>query len=278
VSALAELLPRPDGDRLDVELAQITWQPTPDLWLSAGKIDSVLGIEYRAQDAPRRLEIVPSLICRYTCGRPVGVSARVLRGPLSASASVTNGDSFIERFEPETTLHASALPTAAAHVQWRFPLAGGLEVGASGAIGPQDQQSSLDVLQWHVGLDAWLPDLDGFEAKAEYVQGLQQGQTTSIAPCNAAPCLTYKGGYLLADRRVTSWLVPYLRIDWRDAVHENGAVFVYESHVARATLGVHLDLTSHVIAKLEYTFVRELDPIPDFPDDVVTSSLVVTTD
>ena len=70
-----ELLPRPDDNLLDVELAEIDYRPLQrdELELQAGKIDSVLGIEYRAQDAPRRLGVTPSLICRYTCGRPLGV-------------------------------------------------------------------------------------------------------------------------------------------------------------------------------------------------------------
>jgi hypothetical protein len=60
-------------------------------------------------------------------------------------------------------------------------------------------------------------------------------------------------------------------------VHESGVNFVYESHVVRATLGAHFALTNRILAKVEYTFVHELD-IPDFPDDVVTSSIVVATD
>ena len=102
-----------------------------------------------------------------------------------------------------------------------------------------------------------------------------------MSPCNVAPCLRYKGAYLLVDRRVNSWLTPYVRLDWRDAVHTNGAMtnmFVYESHVWRATLGVHLELTNRILAKVEYTFNRELDDIPDFPDDVLTSSIVVATE
>jgi hypothetical protein len=280
ISALAELLPRPNQNILDIELANIQWRPYEDLDLViiAGKIDSVLGIEYRSQDAPRRLEVTPSLICRYTCGRPLGIESRLVRGPLSVSASLTNGDSFMNRFEPETVLHANDWPTAAGHVQWLLPVGSGLELGVSGAFGPQDKQPSTDIYQWHVGFDAWLHDLAGFEATAEYVKGLQQGRTTSTTPCDAAPCLTYQGAYLRVDRRVNNWLIPYVRFDWRDAVHQNGAIFVYESHVTRVTVGAHVEWTPRIIGKIEYTFIRELDPIPDFPDDVITTSIVVATD
>ena len=281
IASLAELLPRPGGDILDVELAHVDWQPYEDknFWISIGKVDSVLGVEYRSQDAPRRLGVAPSLICRYTCGRPLGIEARFVQGALSASGAITDGDSFMNRFEPATVLHASSLPSASGHLQWMLPVGQGLELGVSGATGPQDKQADLSLWQWHVGFDASLHDLDGFDLVAEYVQGLEQGQTTSpIVSCNAAPCLTYKGAYLLASRRVNNWLTPYVRVDWRDAVHQNGATFVYESHVARATIGAHFELTNRILAKVEYTFVRELDNIPDFPDDVLTSSIVVATE
>jgi hypothetical protein len=280
VWGLAELLPRPGGDRLDVELAYIAYRPIEDvdLEISAGKINSVLGVEYRSQDAPRRLGVTPSLICRYTCGRPIGVEARLVHGRLSASGSITNGDFFDHRFEPELSIHANALPTGAAHLQWMLPVGQGLEVGVSGAVGPQTNQPDLDVLQWHVGFDARLRDLEGFDIAAEYVQGLQQGKTVSATPCDSAPCLDYKGAYLLVDRRVNPWLIPYVRVDWRDALHENGAQFIYESHVLRSTLGLHFEVTSRILAKVEYTFNRELDNIPQFPDDIVTTSFVVATD
>src|SRR5207248_6188544 len=134
------------------------------------------------------------------------------------------------------------------------------------------------ILQWHVGLDARLRDLGQFDVAAEYVQGLQQGKTVSPTPCDAAPCLSYKGAYVLVDRRMNPWFIPYVRIDWRDALHENGVQFIYESHVVRATLGAHFELTSRILGKIEYTFNHELDNIPQFPDDILTTSLVVATD
>jgi hypothetical protein len=279
VASLVELLPRPGNNILDIELAHIDYRPSErlDLVLSAGKVDSVLGIEYRSQDAVKRIGVAPSLICRYTCGRPIGVQARLVQGALSVSASLTNGDNFDHRFEPELELHANSLPTAAGHVQWTLPVGQGLELGVSGALGPQTDQPEISIVQWHLGADARLSDIDGFDVTAEYVQGHQPGQTMTT-PCDLAPCLTYKGAYVLIDRRATTWLVPYLRVDWRDAVHASGVQFVYESHVARATLGVHFQLTSRILAKIEYTYNRELDGIPQFPDDVLTSSVVVSTD
>jgi hypothetical protein len=280
VAALVELLPRPGANILDIELARIDYRPwhAVDLMISAGKIDSVVGIEYRAQDAPKRLTVTPSLICRYTCGRQPGIQARLRRGPMYAALMLANGDSFDDRFEPLLALHANALPTASGHLQWTLPIGQDLVVGASGAIGPQTNQPLASLVQWHVGLDARLRDLAGFDITAEIVQGRQPGRSSMSTSCDLAPCLTYKGGYLLVDHRTTKWLTPYFRVDWRDAVHHDGVEFVYESHVIRSTIGAHFEMTSRIIAKIEYTFVRELGNTPQFPDDVLTSSVVVATD
>ena len=67
------------GDFLDVKLAYVDYLVPIDrfeLTLSAGKIDSVLGVEYRSRETPDRLTVTPSLLCRYTCGAPLGLRAR----------------------------------------------------------------------------------------------------------------------------------------------------------------------------------------------------------
>lgn len=280
VGSLVELLPRPDHNILDLELAEIDYRPLTDreLRLSIGKIDSVLGIEYRSQDAPVRLGVTPSLICRYTCGRPLGISARLTERRWSVSASVTNGDNFQDLFEHETELRSNRVPTGAAHVQAMLPVGQGLEVGASGAVGPQDGQRDASVVQWHVGVDLRLRDLHGFDAAAEYVQGKQPGKAEAMTDCGGADCLTYKGAYLLVDHRTTPWLTPYVRVDWRNAVHIDDPEFVYESHTVRATVGGHFEMTTRILAKIEYTWNHELGGIPQFANDIITSSIVVATD
>lgn len=280
ITSLVELEPRPLHDVLDIELAHIDYRPTDryDLVLSAGKIDSVLGIEYRAQDAPRRIGISPSSLCRYTCGRPLGVQARLTRGPLSASAALTDGDNFQQRFEADPTLSPNKLPTASGHLQWMFPVGQGLELGTSGAYGPQDDQPNTHLHQWHYGFDARLRDFGRLDVTAEFIQGKQPGATMGDVACGLAPCLTYKAAYLLAAPRLATWAIPYLRVDWRSATHVDGVNFVYESHDLRTTVGAHFEMTSRIIGKIEYTYVRELDHIPQFPDNVLTSSIVVQTD
>lgn len=275
VSALAELLPRPHEDILDLEYAHVNYRPLPiDLVIEAGKIDSVLGVEYRSQDAPHRVTVTPSLIARYTTGRPMGIDARLSRGRLVVSGAITDGNMMDHRFEREHSLHSTWLPNVAGHLQWKQ---GHIEVGASGSAGPQDDQPKTSIAQWHLGVDVQILDLQDWDIMAEYVQGLQQGETLAV-PCDVTACLTYKGAYVLVDHRLTSWATPYVRVDWRDAVHTHGADFVYESHVARATIGAHFEMTTRILAKIEYTWNHELGGIPQFADDVVTSSLVVATD
>lgn len=279
VSALALLLPRPDDTTVDVELATINYRPFDDvnLVLEAGKIDSVLGVEYRVQDATRRTGVTPSLIWRYTSGRPLGVRAHLEQGRLSASATLANGNNFRQIFEHDALFQTNRLPTLSSHLQWKLPVGQSLEVGISGAIGPQDGAPEL-IAQWHYGVDLRLLDFHDFDVTAEYVQGKQPGMTESMVECDLAPCLHYKGAYVLVDRYVTPAFIPYFRVDWRSAVHINGTQFVYESHTLRTTVGAQVSMTSRIIGKLEYTYNRELGGIPQFPDDVLTTSLVVKTD
>lgn len=292
IAGLVEFLPRPGPDLTEVQLAHVDYRPSNkhDLVFSVGKVDSVLGVEYRAQDAPTRLTVTPSLLCRYICGRPLGMQGRLTMGRLLAAVSVTNGDNFNERFEidAQTTYHR--LPTLAAHLQWILPVGQGLEVGVSGAIGPQDGQSASHVHQWHYGFDLRLRDLHGLDVYAEFVQGKQQGSSAGaahaadammvpspVAHCGIAQCLTYKAAYVLASQRIQPWLTPYARVDWRDARHQNGIDFLYVTRTMRSTVGVHVTITSRIIAKAEYTANFELGT-PQFPNNVLTSSLVVSTD
>jgi hypothetical protein len=102
--------------------------------------------------------------------------------------------------------------------------------------------------------------------------------TGEMTECDLAPCLRYRGGYVMVDRYVTQKFIPYVRLDIRSAVHISGSDFVYESHTFRTTAGAQFELTDNLIGKIEYTYNRELGRIPQFPDDVITTSLVLKTD
>lgn len=279
--ARAELLPRSTGDLFDVAIARVEYRPTraPWLWLTAGRTDSVVGIEYRNQQPSARLSVTPSLICRYTCGYPLGVQARMFFGDNTAAVGVTSGDNFVDQFEPDHALVSDTIPTVSGRLARVLDdLGTGLEVGISGAIGPQNGPPDAADWQWHIGVDAHVEDFHEVELRAEYVQGRAPGAgMEGIAPCADVACLRYKGAYLLAGWRARNWIEPYARLDWRDALHQQGVDFVYISKLARVTGGVRLELTHRAIAKIEYTHTQELGDIPEFPNDVVTTALVVST-
>lgn len=266
------------GDFIDVKLAYGEWRPRIeafDLALQAGKFDSVLGREYRSIESPDRVGVTPSLICRYTCGRPIGLKARakLLDEAFVVNVAVTNGSHFNEGFPFASETDTNQMKTVAGRVSYQ--IAKKVEVGASGAFGAQDFQPEDDIYQWHVGGDIHVEHGD-FELVGEYVQGRAKGRTTPGEPrCDDAPCLKYKGAYGQAAYRVTNTFVPYLRIDWRDAMHWAGASFVYISTLARGTVGLRAEIGTRVIAKIEATKNRELGRLPQFPNDVVTSSLVI---
>jgi hypothetical protein len=268
------------GDFLDVKLAYLEYivpLSRMDLSIYAGKIDSVLGIEYRGQDAPDRISVTPSLICRYTCGRPLGLKARAkfFDGALVAALAVTNGSHVVEMFPFYDEIDVNQSKTVAGRLSYRLPLGSGLEIGASGAYGAQDNQTNDGVHQWHYGADLHLGWRD-LDLAAEAVRGRAVGQSDpGQPPCDVAPCLDYRGAYGQIAYRALNWLMPYFRADWRRALHQSGASFLYFSDLMRFTGGLRLEIGTAVILKAEYTRVMEIGRVPDFPDDVVTSSLVL---
>jgi len=246
--------------------------------LYAGKIDSTVGIEYRTQESPDRIGVTPSLIFRYTCGRPLGLKlrARLPEDLVSVAVSVTNGSHFIETFPFHDEIDSNQGKTVAARLAARLPLGdlGGVEVGGSGAYGAQDQQAG-SIKQWHAGADLHA-EVRHLDLRAEYVQGRAPGATDETGvDCSAAPCLKYKGAYGQLALRLSNVFVPYGRVDWRSARHRDGASFVYESQLMRATGGLRLELGTSAILKAEYTWNRELGPLPQIPNDVFTSALVI---
>jgi hypothetical protein len=270
------------GDFIDVKLAYAQWQhvfAAVKLTISAGKFDSLLGVEYRLQEANNRVGVTPSLICRYTCGRPVGLkaSAELFDEQLEVVLALTNGSHQVEGFPFANEIDSNFGKTVAGRVAVRLPFARSFELDASGAIGPQDHQTDDSVVQWHWGVAAkfaW----QQLTASVEFVKGRASGKTDfngGAIPCGAASCLDYRGGYVLVAYRVHELFKPYARFDWRTAALRKGMEYAYQSDDVRVTLGARVDVTPAIAVKAEYVFNHELFPY-DFPDDVFTSSLVVT--
>jgi len=290
IEGMVDLMPRnrnvanPDGlflgDFIDVKLAYIDYiVPTRrfELDLYAGKIDPVFGYEYRIQESPDRISVTPSLACRYTCGRPLGFKARakfLANRALVLAASLTNGSSFQEGFGFANEIDSNHFKTVAGRLSYRFDVGAGLELGASGQFGAQDLQPADDVYQWQYGVDLHL-DVRGVEFASELVIGRVDGATApGEEACGSAPCLDFKAAYGLLGYRALNWLMPYVRVDWRDALHQSGASFVYVSKLMRVTPGVRFELGTHLAIKAEYTINRELGPIPQFANDVLSTSAV----
>ncbi len=266
------------GDYVDVKLAYGEWRPAFErvsLALQVGKFDSVVGREYRSLESPDRTTVTPSLICRYTCGRPLGVKARLklLDDALVANVSVTNGSHATEGFPLSDEIDRNQWKSAAGRLS--YLATDTVELGVSGAVGAQDLQTDDGILQWHLGGDLHV-DWKDFELTAELVKGRADGDTSPMAPpCDVAACIRYTGAYGLLSHRLTNELEPFARVDWRDAVHESGASFVYVSQLVRYTLGLRSELGAHVIVKAEATLNRELGRLPQFPNNVFTTSLLL---
>jgi hypothetical protein len=184
---------------------------------------------------------------------------------------VTNGSHFSEGFDFANETDSNSMKTVAGRLS--YLIAKKVEVGASGAWGAQDFQPDNDVRQWHFGGDIHA-EIKDFELTAELVHGRAKGATTMVA-CDLAPCLRYTGGYVQAAYRVTNTWVPYVRADYRDALHRSGASFVYVSDLWRATVGIRAEIGTRIIWKLEATKNNELEIPYTIPNDVATTSFVI---
>jgi hypothetical protein len=260
------------GDFLDLDLAYVEWVPNQewDLHLFVGKFEPTFGLEYRQRTAPDRFNITPSLIARYTVGTPTGVKVRggLGEGRFTYNFALTNGGASTERFAHfYNELNRNFLPTASGRLSYRLPLPFFLEVGGSGLFGPQNGQRDDRVLAWQAGVDAKLVVGD-LTMRAEWLQSVAGG-----GGLWEAPRLNAQGFYVDAAYQALTWLGAYARVDRRTALLF-AETNLYDSDVARATLGLRVDLNFHVAAKVEYLKLLELGS-PDIDNDVFTSSVVL---
>ncbi|MEW5742521.1 MAG: hypothetical protein AB1938_26625 [Myxococcota bacterium] len=278
------------GDYLAVKLAWARYHHRfgwGSLAVFAGKVDSILGVEYRTQEAPQRLTITPSLICRYTCGRPLGVMAfgTFFKNWLEVALGLTNGSQQVETFPFSNEVDWNRFKTGTGRLALRLPVGKKLEVNVSGAVGPQDKQPDDAVLQWHFGVAA-LWEWNEWLVSAEFVTGRANGKDGVVngdaVPCAAAACLVYRGAYGQVGWFGLPVVAPYLRVDWRAADMRDGRSWAYVSEAVRFTAGVNARLHAYVLLKAEYVVNRQLltseavtGKSLEFPDDVFTSSLVV---
>jgi hypothetical protein len=264
------------GDFFDLDLAQLEWMPTTSQRTSifVGKIDSVIGIEYRERKANRRFGITPSLIARYTTGTALGLKARSKFGVddmLVIAAAVTNGSNTIEQFHFYDEIDSNAGKTASGRISVRTPTRISLEVGVSGSWGAQDRATDSLGKMWFVGPDLIL-HAGRLEVKGQWLKGKAPGE-----PGQDVYGLNLRGGgYLEADCMFTSSFGAYGRGEYRNANVWLGDERLYRTREWRVTGGARWVFTERAVLKAEYLHNGEYGGGPQIRNDVFTSSLVLS--
>jgi hypothetical protein len=263
------------GDSFDVDLVQLEWMPTEDGKTSifVGKVDSVLGHEYKTRKSPQRFGITPSLVARYTTGTAVGVKARTLLAGdhLIVAAAVTNGSFGTEQFHFFQETDSNNFKTLSGRAALRFAVGGGtLELGPSGQWGTQDGTPDNGGKMWFGGVDAELTTAR-LDLKAQWLKGKAPGNDDTM---------TYaldlkQGGYVEADLLVTPVLGLLGRAEFRDAEVRQGLERLYITKNWRATAGARLIFSPNAMIKAEYSHNGEYGGTPSIPDDVFTTSAVM---
>ena len=263
------------GDAFDVDLAQLEWMPTSSGKTSifVGKVDSVVGIEYKTRKAPQRFGITPSLIARYTTGTAVGVKARtkLFDDHIIVAAALTNGAFTTEQFQFFTETDANAFKTVSGRAALRLPIGSGtFEIGPSGSWGTQDGARDGGKKMWFAGADLELA-LTRFNLRASFLRGKAPGDEVTMAYALDLK----KGGFAEADIILTPTIGILGRAEFRDALVQQGMERLYITKNWRATAGLRLIFSPNAIVKAEYSHNGEYGGTPSIPDDVVTTSAVM---
>jgi hypothetical protein len=276
------------GDGFEVELAHLEWMigAARRTSLFFGKIDPVMGIEYRERKADHRFGITPSLIARYTSGTPVGLKLRskLASERLVFAAAVTNGSSGIEGFHFHDEIDSNAGKTGSARLAVVPPLPFALELGVSAEYGSQDRALDSEDALWFVGLDLQA-QLGPVTLKAEWLRGEGTGERAQVYTEPHRPWgLTLRsGGYAELDVRLPGQLGALVRVEHRDAdvrlgnpAAAGGAERLYITRGWRLTVGARWAVSHRVVVKGEFLKNGEYGGVPGIRNDVVTSSLVLS--
>jgi hypothetical protein len=245
-----------------------------------GKVDSVLGIEYRERKSNQRFGITPSLIARYTTGTALGVKVRSKLGPddlIVLAGSVTNGSFTQEQFFFYNEIDTNLGKTLSGRASLHPPIPIDMELGGSGSWGPQDRSPNDVGKMWFVGVD-YQVHMRYADLKAQWLKGHSPGDATN----QVYGLDLHGGGYLELDAFVLPHIGLLGRGEYRDAFiwlgdpnAPGGADRAYLSKSWRATGGVHVNFTDRIVLKAEYLWNGDYGGIPQIRDNVFTSSLVL---
>lgn len=270
------------GDFFDVDIARAEWTPFEEqnISLYAGKIESTFGIEYKNRRADARFGVTPSLIARYTTGTQLGIKARarLFSDYLIVAGAVTNGAFTTEPFHFYREVDSNAGKTGTGRIATRIPMqvlmdaldGTTLEIGFSGAYGPQDRATDNAGETWFVGVDLeWRAT--SYAVKAQWMRGGSPGR-----PLDGVWALDLNdSGYVEFDWLFFPWLGVVLRAGLRDAFVWLGDERAYLTKSARFTAGLRAVLGHRIVVKAEYLRNEELGEVPSFNNDVFTTSLVL---
>jgi hypothetical protein len=279
------------GNQTELLLEQAFGRVTPihgtEWFISAGKFDSVFGIEYLENQANFRTGITPSLLARYTTGTSLGVKSffRQQIGPLwsavSLNVSATNSGSFVEALQPpDASLTGEPVVSARAGYELNLPFLQ-VKLGGSGMVGPRNDQRDPEARQTMYGFDGRIY-IFGLSLSGEWVHvdedaGAVDKQTgAGQAPiasgfhargfwAQAAYAYPFELGALRAG-------TLYYRFERRHAWFDGFRPIT----VGRHTGGFRIDLWQSLILKAEVLLNKELEGAPLVDNDVITSSVVYT--
>ena len=252
--------------------------------VSAGKFDSVFGIEYLDNQANIRIGITPSLVARYTTGQSVGaklfyrMQIAPLWSALSLNVAATNSGNFVEALQPpDASLSGEPVGSGRLGYELNTPIVQA-KLGASGMTGPRNDQADRSARQKAFGFDARLAAF-GVYLNAEYVHVDEDPggpKTTSIGVFPLSSGFSVRGGYaqlayeLPLSVGALHKLTVYGRYDRRHAWFDGFTPIT----VDRITGGLRADLWDVLILKAEYLDNRELSGAPTVANNVFTTSLV----
>lgn len=263
------------GDSFDVDLAQLEWLPFENGKTSifVGKVDSVIGIEYKTRKPTQRFGITPTLLARYTTGTAVGLKSRskFLNDHLIVATAITNGSFGTEQFHFHTEIDTNTFKTLSGRVSVRVPVAmGTLEVGPSGQWGTQDGTPDGSGKMWTAGVDAEF-ETSRFDIKAQWLKARAPGDEVD----QIYSLKLHNGGYVEANAILTPIIGVLGRAEFRDAEVQQGMERLYITKNWRATAGVRLIFNPNAILKAEFSHNGEYGGVPSIPDDVFTTSAVM---